>query len=168
MGQIQSAINGAVSSIVGATVAGELKTQRETKALASDVGKVADLIEDYKKSEDAFIDNTKKMTAPMRQNSELSNLTTEQYADMAKKNNPEVLKADKALQREYDNIMTWKNRIQTRLDSLKRRNAHDLDLEISIKDANKRISAVEASRGNVWDRVRRNAGEFNNQEGGQQ
>lgn len=168
MGQIQNAISGAISAAVGAQVAGELKTQREANSLVSDVGKVAGLIEDYKKSEDTFVEDAKKMTAPMRQNSELSNLSAEQFADMAKKNNSEVLKADKALQREYDNIMTWKNRIQERLDYLKFRNAHNLDLEVAVKDANKRISAVEASRGNVWDRVRRNAGEFNNQEGGQQ
>lgn len=167
MGQIQNAISGAVSTIVGSQVAGELKTQREATSLVSDVGKVAGLIEDYKKAEDTFVDDAKKMTAPMRNNSELSNISAEQFADMAKKNNPKVLKADQALQREYDNIMTWKNRIQERLDYLKLRNAHNLDLEIAVKDANKRISAVESSRGNVWDRVRKNVGEFN-QEGGQQ
>ena len=158
MGQIQNAITGAVSSIVGAKVAGELKNQREITSLTKDVGTVAEQVEKYKQHEATFQEQGKKITAPLRHNNQ--ELSLEEIKKTAY-NSDTFKKADEALNQEYEQIKGWKTRVQQRLDALKARGASSLDLEVAVKNANERIAMVEGRSPKVlWENMVRDVNKF--------
>ena len=140
MGQIQGAISGAVSTAVGAQVASELKTQREINQVSKDVGTVAEQVEGYHKKYDE---------AAKQGNEEYGNLFVDEKGKERMPSNEELAayrektqKAINTLNAEYDQIMGWKNRVQTRLDALRSRGASSLDLEVAVKQANERMKEV--------------------------
>ena len=137
MGQIQNAITGAVSSIVGAQVAGELKTQREITGLTKDIGTVTEQIEGFKEKEKKFDADVKK------RNDMFKSLSPEQQEKRRADYQNWFEESDRALNQEYESIKGWKTRVQARLDALKSRKASSLDLEVAVKNANERIDALE-------------------------
>lgn len=145
MGQIQNAISGAVSTIVGSQVAGELKTQREITQVSKDVSTVAEQVEGYHKKYDE---------EARKSNDEYGNLFVDEKGKERMPSNEELAayrektqKAINTLNAEYDQIMGWKGRVQKRLDALRARGASSLDLEVAIKQANQRMT--EANPTNI-------------------
>lgn len=137
MGQIQNAISGAVSTIVGSQVAGELKTQREITGLTKDIGTVTEQLEGFKEKEKKFDADVKK------RNDMFKSLSPEQQEKQRAGYQNWFEESDRALKQELESIKGWRTRIQDRLDYLKSRKASSLDLEVAVKNANERIDNLK-------------------------
>ena len=99
MGQIQSAVQGAVSSIVGAQVAGELKAQREISALQSDINNTRDAVNTYNESESKF----QRDLEVFENSDEMDEIVFNDWFEKANNNLSEQYKAIQGYRQNIDN-----------------------------------------------------------------
>lgn len=135
MGQIQNAVSGAVSSIVGAHVAGELKTQRELTSVTKDLHTYADELNKYS---DNHI-KTKEENINRYADTFLTKAGKERKVidpEKEKAYNEWADRAYKSLDEQEKMLGGWQKNLLNRVNALKKKGVESIDFDIARRTAN--------------------------------
>jgi hypothetical protein len=137
MGQIQNAVNGAVSSIVGAAVASELKTQRLAGTTLKDINTVKEKVDDVVAKQKEYDESVKIAT----QSGKLGKMQGARLDDYV---NKQTKVAFDNLKKSQTQLQGWKTRVQQNIDILKQRDGITLDLERAITESNEHVRTYQS------------------------
>ena len=137
MGQIQNAITGAVSSFVGAQVAGELKTQRIAGTTLKDINTVKERVDDVVAKQKEY-DESVKMAQKSGKEMKFQGARLEDYVSKQTK------VAFDNLKKSQTQLQGWKTRVQQNIDILKQRDGITLDLERAITESNEHVGSYQS------------------------
>lgn len=135
MGQIQNAISGAVSTAVGAQVAGELKTQREIGSVVKDLNTYASEIDKHninqkkitEQANDTFMDIY--FTKAGNERKKIDTEKEQAYNEWA-------MKASEELHKNEEMLAGWQTNLLKRVNALKKKGVESIDFDLARKTAN--------------------------------
>lgn len=138
MGQIQSAITGAVSAYVGAQVASEVKTQRLAGTTLKDINTVKERVDDVVAKQKEY-DESVKIAQKSGKEGKLHGARLDDYVSKQTK------VAFDNLKKSQTQLQGWKTRVQQNIDTLKKRDGITLDLERAITESNEHVRTYQSS-----------------------
>ena len=135
MGQIQNAISGAVSTAVGAQVAGELKTQREIGSVAKDLNTYASELDKHNINQKKIIEqaNNTYMDVYFTKNGKERKVID---PEKEKAYNEWADRANKSLNEQEKMLGGWQQNLLKRVNALKKKGVESVDFDLARKTAN--------------------------------
>lgn len=135
MGQIQNAISGAVSTAVGAQVAGELKTQREINSVVKDLNTYASEIDKHNINQNKITEqaNNTFMDVYFTKN---GNERKKIDAEKEQAYNEWARKASEELHKNEEMLAGWQTNLLKRVNALKSKGVESIDFDLARKTAN--------------------------------